>query len=189
MHCEVAQAVQLLQDGSTVRLVARRFGVSLVFGGDFERLVSTLGELDRGAEGPQHINGLSISFCLLGDSDEALPIPYKVTCCVALGYRFLTKLSETNTTAVSEGLNVHLLAWSSSGMCLPENTSSPLARYAFYRWKSVHFKWIRRKRKGLEKHRGTLSCLQHRPTRQVRWWVSNGLGRHFLRRTYGPTCA
>ena len=53
--CEVALAIQLLQDGSTVRLVARRFG-------NFESLASTLGELDKGTEGPQHINRTGISF-------------------------------------------------------------------------------------------------------------------------------
>ena len=30
--------------------------------------------------------------------------------------------------------------------------------------------------------------MQHRQARQVQWWVSNGLGRHFLRRMYGPAC-
>ena len=74
--CEVAQAIQLLQDGSSVSLVARRFGVSQVLslglGRDSERLESTLGELDKGAEGPQHINRTGISLCMLGDSDEAL---------------------------------------------------------------------------------------------------------------------
>ena len=96
----VAQVVQLLQNGSSVRLVARRFGVSpsvlsLVLGEDFERLASALGELDKGAEGPLHINRTGVSFCVRGDSDVALPVSYKVTCSVALGYRFLTKLSDT----------------------------------------------------------------------------------------------
>ena len=77
----------------------------LVLGGDFRRLATTLGELDKGAEGSQHINGTGISFCQLGDSDKALPFPYKQTCSMA-----------------------HLLAWSSHpiivqpGGHLPENT-------------------------------------------------------------------
>ena len=66
---------------------------SLVLGGDFERLASNLGELDKGAGGPQYINRTGIPFCLLGDSDKALPVPFKLTCSVALVYKFLTKLS------------------------------------------------------------------------------------------------
>ena len=84
--------------------------LSLVLGGGFEILASTLGKLDKGAEGPQHINRTGISFCLLGDSVEALPVPYRVICGVALGYNLLTKLSETNSTAVRYGLDVYLLA-------------------------------------------------------------------------------
>ena len=38
----------------------------------------------------QYINRRGFSFCLLGNSDKALSIPYKVTRSVALGYRFLT---------------------------------------------------------------------------------------------------
>ena len=87
--CDVTQAIQLLQNGSSVRLVARRFGisqvVSLVLGGGFETLVSNLGELDKGAKRPHHIKRTGISFCLQGDSVEALPVPYKVTCSMALG--------------------------------------------------------------------------------------------------------
>ena len=37
--------------------------LSLVFGGDFQRLVSTLGELYKGAEGPQHTGQAS---CFVG---------------------------------------------------------------------------------------------------------------------------
>ena len=66
--------------------------LSLVLGGDFERLASTLEEPDKGVDGPQRINRPGISFSLLGDSDEALPVPYKATCSVALGYISLTKL-------------------------------------------------------------------------------------------------
>ena len=107
--------------------------LSLVLGGYFERLASTLGDLDKGAEGTHikqsrnHIKRTGISFCLLGDSDEALPLPYKVICSMALENRCLTKLWETNSTAVSYGLDVHFLAWSSHPVIvqpegrLPEN--------------------------------------------------------------------
>ena len=130
--CEVAQALQLLKEGSSVHLVARKFRVStilsLVIGGDVDKLASTLGELGKGTEGPQHTNRTGISFCLLGNSDEALPVPYTVISSVALRYRLLRKLSETDSTAMSQVFDVILLTWSSHpvivkpGGRLPENT-------------------------------------------------------------------
>ena len=168
-----------------------------VLGGDSDRLVSMLGEVGKGAEGPQRTNRTGILFCLPCDSDEALPVPFKVTCNVALGYIFLTKLSESDSTAVSWSLNVRSLAWFSHPIIVqpvgrsPENTRiSKLAIGAlyFHRWKSVQLKWIRRMHKGLKEHRGTLSGMQHHPARQVWLCVSNGLGRHFPRRRYGPAC-
>ena len=67
-----------------------------MLGGVFEGLASTLGQLDKGAEGSQQFSKTAISFCLLGDSDTVQPVPYEETCSVALGCIFLTKLSETD---------------------------------------------------------------------------------------------
>ena len=159
------------------------------------RASGTLGELDKGAEVTQHISRTGVSFCLLGDSDEALPVPYKVTCRVVLGYRFLTKPTPLQWVKVSTSfcwLDPHTLSsCEQEGVCqgTPELASSPLAPVAFHRWKSVRLKVTRRTHNGLEKHSKTLSGMQHRPARQVRWRVTNGRGRHFPRRTYGPACA
>ena len=53
---EVVQAVQLLQDGTSIRPIARRFAVSpstvSEHGGDSRRQAVTLEELNRAIEGP-----------------------------------------------------------------------------------------------------------------------------------------
>ena len=116
-----------------------------------------------------------IWFCLVGDSDIALPVSYKVTWSGALGYRFLNKCQKPTpqhwfkvSTSIC-WLDPHTLSsCSPEGVCqrTPELASPPLASCAFHRWKLVHLKWIRRTHKGLEKHRGTLSGMQHHPA----WW-------------------
>ena len=60
---EVAQIVQLLQDGTSTHAVARRLCVpaqSPEHEGDSRRQAVTLGELDRAVEGPQPISRTDI---------------------------------------------------------------------------------------------------------------------------------
>ena len=154
---------------------------------------STLGQLDKYAEGPRHIKRTGISFRLLGHSDEALPAPYKKWLealhrdtdfspnCQKPTPQQWVKLS----TSIC-WLNPHTpSSCSQEGVCqgTPELVSSSFAPCAFHRWKLFQLKSIQRMRKGLEKNRGTLSGMQHRPAPHVRWWVSNCLGRHFPRCT------
>ena len=172
--------------------------LSLVLGGEFQRLASILGDLDKSAQGPQHINGTGILLCLLGDSDEALLFPTKWLAAWHWGTDFwpnCQKPTPHQRLKVSTSmcwLESHTQSSCSSEVACqrtPELASSTLAPCAFHRCKSVQLKWIRLTRKGLEKHRGMLSGMKHRPARQIRWWVSNDLGKHFPRRTYWPTCA
>ena len=48
--------------------------LSLVLGGDFGKLARILGEVDKGAEGPQHINRTGISFCLIPEISRQMVI-------------------------------------------------------------------------------------------------------------------
>ena len=135
-----------------------------------------------------------IWFCLVGDLDIALPVSYKVTLSGALEYRFLNKCQKPTpqhwfkvSTSIC-WLDPHTLSsCSPGGVCqrTPELASPPLASCAFHRWKLVHLKWIRQTHKGLEKHRGTLSGMQHHPAWQVPWRFCIGLGMYFPGGTYG----
>lgn len=52
------------------------------------------------------------------------------------------------------------------------------------------WQWARdRPEKSLETLWWTLCCLQHHSAWPVRWWVSDGLGRHFHWRPHRPPCA
>ena len=67
---EVAQVVQLLQDGTSTRAAARRFNVSpSTNSGDFRRLVVILGELDRAVEGPQPLSKTDTCSFVQGGTD------------------------------------------------------------------------------------------------------------------------
>ena len=76
---EVAQIVQLLQDGTSTRSVARRFDVSPAqspeHGGDSRRQAVTLGELDRAVEGPQPISRTDICCLCKEEQVEHCPSP------------------------------------------------------------------------------------------------------------------
>ena len=127
--------------------------LSLLLGKDFERLTSTPGELDKGTEGPQYINGTYISICLLGDSDKALPVPYNLQNDTGVQISDQTVRNRLHSSELrSRRPFVGLILTprcSPEGVCqgTPGLATSPLAPCAFHRWKSVQLKWIRRTRK------------------------------------------
>ncbi|CAB1443514.1 unnamed protein product, partial [Pleuronectes platessa] len=77
---QVALVVQLLQDGSSIRSVTRRFAVSPAqrqeHGEDTRRLTITQGELDRVVEVKAAAGPVSAPLCE-GGTGGALPEPYK----------------------------------------------------------------------------------------------------------------
>ena len=145
-----------------------------MLGGDFKRLACTLGELTKGAEGPQHITNLVLSarrfrqstaHSLLSDLQRGtgVQIPDQTL-------RNRLHNSELKSRRPFVGLILNTLSYCSpEGVCQrnTELASSPLAPFAFHRLKSVQLKWIWQTRKGLENHRGALSGMQRRPARQV----------------------
>ena len=169
--------------------------LSLVLGGDFERLASNLGELYKGCRR-----------VTTHQQDRYLVLS-------AMRFRWSTARSLHNDLQRGTGVQIsdqtvrnRLYSRELWSQCLfvgliltpchraarrafaREHQNWQVRHCAFHKWKSDQLKWIWRTRQGLEKHRGTLSGMQHRPSRQVWWWVSNGLRRHFLRMRYGPAC-
>ena len=123
---------------------------SFMLGGDFERLASTLGELDKDAEGSQHINRTGISSCLLRNSDEALPVPCKVTWSVALNF-WTNCQNRLHSSALRSRCSFVGLIFTprhraARRMFAKEHQNWQVRHWCplLFRWKSVQIKWIQR---------------------------------------------
>ena len=169
---QVAQVAQLLQDGTSLRAVARRFSVSLPAwsqkrGGDARRRAITRGELDRALEWQQ----TSTARALQNDCQWA-------TCVHGSDQTIRNRLHEGGMRPRYPGVRPVLTA---------QHHATRLAFAREHLWCSVLFTdesrftigmwqmW-----KSLETPCWKLCCLQHNPAWPVWRWVSDGLGRHIL---------
>ncbi len=99
---EVAQAVQLLQDGTSIRAIARRFAVSPSTVSRAWRRFQETGSYSR-RDGQGRRRSLTH---LQGGTGWALPEPYKMTSSRPLVWMSLTKQSETDFMRVAWGPDV-----------------------------------------------------------------------------------
>ncbi len=100
---EDAKGFQLLQDGTSIRAIARRFAVSpskVPRAWDSRRQAVTQGELDMAVEGPLPISRSCNCSFVQGGTGWTLPEPYKMTSSRPLVWMSLTKQSETDLLRV-----------------------------------------------------------------------------------------
>ncbi len=109
---QVAQVVQLLEDGTSIRAVARMFAVSpSTVSRAWRRYQEiTWGELDRAVKGHQPSSRTSICSFVRGGTGGALPESCKMTPSGLLVCMFLTKLSETDSMSARHAVVGPVLA-------------------------------------------------------------------------------
>ncbi|KAL0185662.1 hypothetical protein M9458_017332, partial [Cirrhinus mrigala] len=118
---QVAQVVQLIQDGASMRAVARRFAVSVsVVSKAWRRQASTSGDVEEAVGGQQPSSRTATSAFVQGGTGGALPEPCKMTSsrpqmCMCLLKRSRNRLHEGGMRARRPQVGVVLTAQHCAG--------------------------------------------------------------------------